>query len=392
MSNNRPAQDRETGNQGTGTIMTMSPKKSWSRMALRAIVLGGFGLLGITADVAAQATWTMAAQAPPDPANTQTHVMRAQSMPHDVFIGSFAPFEMGPMMEMQGMPLQGGKVAGAPYSAEAVTEMTQTLADGNRIVRSVTASVARDSEGRTRREQVLAAFGPWMPTEQPKSVMISDPVAGVSYMLDEKEKVAVKMPAAMSFKIEGAGMDGARVMVGGKPMRDVEKTIHYKIEGKDGPPPPPPPPPPPGVVGEAGVAVSVAEGVGTVSMFTSTVDTYPALPGGQHAVEQKSLGTQTIEGVEATGTQSIMTIPAGAIGNEQAIKIVSEQWYSTALQVVVLSKRSDPRTGEMIYRLTQLDRSEPAAALFQVPADYTIKDVATTKIRRDRRPEPEQQP
>ncbi len=64
----------------------------------------------------------------------------------DVLFGSFAPFEMGPMMEMQGLSLQGGKVTGAPYSAEAVTEMTQTLADGNRIVRSVSASVARDSE------------------------------------------------------------------------------------------------------------------------------------------------------------------------------------------------------------------------------------------------------
>jgi hypothetical protein len=392
MSNNRPAQDSETGNQGTGTIMTMSPRNSWSRITSRAIALGGFGLLGITMDVAAQATRTMA-QAPPDPTNTETRVVRGQVMPHDVFAGSFAPFEMGPMMDMQGMPLQGGKVAGAPYSAEAVTEMTQTLADGNRIVRSVTASVARDSEGRTRREQVLAAFGPWMPAEQPKSVIISDPVTGVSYMLDEKQKVAVKMPAAMSFKIEGAGMDGARVMVGGKPMRDVEveKTIHYKIEGKDAPPPPPPPPPPPGVAGEAGVAVSAADGVGAVSFVTSTVEAYPALPAGQHAVEQKSLGTQTIEGVEATGTQSIMTIPAGAIGNEQAIKIVSEQWYSPALQVVVLSKRSDPRTGEMVYRLTQLDRSEPAAALFQVPADYTVKDVES-KMRRQRRPEPEQQP
>jgi hypothetical protein len=372
--------------------MTTSPRRSWSRMASRAIALGGLGLLGITTDVAAQATWTMA-QPAPDPTGTQPHAgtqarVRAQAaMPHDVFDGFFAPFEMGPMMEMQGLSLQGGKVAGAPYSAEAVTEMTQTLADGNRIVRSVTASVARDSEGRTRREQVLAAFGPWMPAEQPKSVIITDPVAGTSYMLDEKQKVAVKMPAAMSFKIEGAGMDEARVMVAGKPMRDAERTFHYKIEGKDGPPPPPPPPPPPGVAGEAGVAVG--GGVGGVSFVTSTIEAFADGPHG-HQAEQKQLGTQTIEGVEATGTQSIVTIPAGAIGNEQAIKIVSEQWYSPALQVVVLSKRSDPRTGEMVYRLTQLDRGEPAAALFQVPSDYTVKDVET-KLRRERKPQPEQQ-
>ena len=70
---------------------------------------------------------------------------------------------------------------------------------------------------------------------------------------------------------------------------------------------------------------------------------------------------------------------------------MSEQWYSSALQVVVLSKRSDPRSGEMVYRLTQLDRAEPAAALFQVPSDYTVKDMMESKIRRDRKPMPEQQ-
>src|ERR1043166_3142081 len=50
----------------------------------------------------------------------------------------------------------GGKtVKGAPYSAESVTESTQTLADGNRIINRITSAVYRDSEGRTRREQTL---------------------------------------------------------------------------------------------------------------------------------------------------------------------------------------------------------------------------------------------
>jgi hypothetical protein len=378
--------------------MTTSSRRSWSRMASRAVALGGLGLLGITTNAAAQASWTVALP-PPDPANTQAEggtqarVVRGQAaMPApvpDMFFNSFAPFEMGPMMEMQGLSLQGEKVTGAPYSAEAVTEMTQTLADGNRIVRTVTASVARDSEGRTRREQVLAAFGPWMPAKQPKSVVINDPVAGVSYMLEEEQKIAVKMPAAMSLKIEG-GHQMAFVPAG-KAEHDAEKTVHYKIERKeDGPPPPPLPPPPAHITGAAGVAVGAgADGIGSVSFMTSAIDAYHGGPG-QPAPEQKSLGTSTIEGVEATGTQSTVTIPAGAIGNEQPIKIVSEQWYSPALQVVVMSKRSDPRTGDMVYRLTQLDRSEPAATLFQVPSDYTVKDM-DTKIRRARKPpEPEQ--
>lgn len=390
--------------------MTTSPRSSWSRMASRAIALGGLGLLGIigiTTDAAAQATWTAALPAP-DPAaaqsqpqaGTKARVVRDQfATQPDVFFDSFAPFGMGPMMEMQGLSLHGDKVAGAPYSAEAVTEMTQTLSDGNRIVRTVTASVARDSEGRTRREQVLAALGPWMPAKQPKSVVISDPVTGVSYMLDEDQKIAVKMASSMSFKIEGG--EQMAFVPAGKAERDVEKTVHYRV--KEDAPPPPPPPPPPGAgavtvrtdhVEEARIAMDNGT-LGAVSIVTSVAGAsregmYPPVPPGQLAPEQKSLGTQTIEGVEATGTQSTVTIPAGAIGNEQPIKIVSEQWYSPALQVVVLSKRSDPRTGETVYRLTQLDRGEPAAALFQVPSDYTVKDMES-KIRRARKPEPEQE-
>ena len=58
------------------------------------------------------------------------------------------------------MGFNGKLVKGAPYSAQAVTESTQTLGDGNRIVRKSTATVYRDSEGRTRREQSFKAIGP----------------------------------------------------------------------------------------------------------------------------------------------------------------------------------------------------------------------------------------
>jgi hypothetical protein len=42
--------------------------------------------------------------------------------------------------------------------------------------------------------------------------------------------------------------------------------------------------------------------------------------------------------------------------------------------VTLLEKRSDPRAGDRETRLTNLERSEPDATLFQVPAEYTIKD------------------
>ena len=89
-------------------------------------------------------------------------------------------------------------------------------------------------------------------------------------------------------------------------------------------------------------------------------------------VEQ--LGKQTIEGVEAEGTRATTTIPAGEIGNERPIVITSERWYSPELQTVVMTRRSDPRQGETTYRLTNINRSEPPRSLFEVPADYTIKE------------------
>jgi hypothetical protein len=86
------------------------------------------------------------------------------------------------------------------------------------------------------------------------------------------------------------------------------------------------------------------------------------------------LGTSTINGVVAQGTKTTHTIPAGAIGNASPIVSTSETWYSTELQTVVASKHSDPRAGQMSYSLSNIERSEPSAALFQVPAGYTVTD------------------
>ncbi|HEV8486001.1 MAG TPA: hypothetical protein VGV87_20830 [Blastocatellia bacterium] len=92
------------------------------------------------------------------------------------------------------------------------------------------------------------------------------------------------------------------------------------------------------------------------------------------AARTESLGKQTFEGVEAEGTRSTLTIAAGQIGNDRPIEIVSERWYSSALDVVVFSKHSDPRMGEHIYRLTNINRAEPARSLFELPADYTVDE------------------
>jgi hypothetical protein len=212
---------------------------------------------------------------------------------------------------------------GAPYTADIVTEAVQTLADGNRIERQTTSSVARDSQGRVRREQQLAAIGPILPQVDGRLITIMNPVEGVHYSLDPARKVAMRSPMPV-----------------GKP-------------------------------GSGGVARTQIV-IGTGPVATTDVDTIFT----RRAPEQgrtESLGTSVIEGVQAEGTRTTVTIPAGSIGNQAPIDMVSERWFSPELGVVVLSRRSDPRFGETTYRLQNIVRAEPAPELFQVPADYTIE-------------------
>ena len=100
----------------------------------------------------------------------------------------------------------------------------------------------------------------------------------------------------------------------------------------------------------------------------------PGAPGERVQPKTESLGKQTIEGVEAEGTRTTITIPAGQIGNERPIEIVSERWYSPELQTVVMTRRNDPRSGEHTYRLTNISRAEPDRSLFEVPSDYTVRE------------------
>ena len=89
-------------------------------------------------------------------------------------------------------------------------------------------------------------------------------------------------------------------------------------------------------------------------------------------VVKEDLGTQTVNGVQATGTRITRTIPAGAMGNAQPIQVVRETWVSTDLQVPVMVKTSDPRFGATTTQLINITRAEPDASLFQTPADYTV--------------------
>jgi hypothetical protein len=259
----------------------------------------------------------------------------------------------------------GKVVKGAPYSGEAVTETIQTLSDGNRIVNKFTNSVYRDSEGRTRREQSLKGLGVLGSGDEPlQTIFIHDPVAGVTYSLDSKSRVAQK---STPFRFELSKNPGGGITT------TQSQTFEFKLrEGAASG----------NVITTAPLGTSVEAarvphpGVDHFMMRTE------GGPGGTYAFRtskapgnevKEQLGKQMIEGVEAEGTRTTVTIPTGEIGNERPIEIVSERWYSPELQLVVMTRHSDPRFGETTYKLTNISRTEPAKTLFEVPADYTIK-------------------
>jgi len=237
-----------------------------------------------------------------------------------------------------------GPVLGAPYSATTSNESIQTLADGNRLVQTSTGTTARDSQGRTRQDTVLPAIGNLSAANAPHLIFIHDPVAQTSYTLNLTEKTAQKMPAPPPLAGVTPGMGGAMVTM-------------RVVEGNQVPLPPP-----------DAMATTVAAPAPGVSFAKH-------LPWSeQDQGNTEDLGSQTMEGVLVNGVRTTHTIPAGQIGNDLPITIVTEVWTSPDLKTVVYSKRNDPRMGEQTFRLTNIVRTEPSPSLFSVPADFKIVD------------------
>lgn len=257
------------------------------------------------------------------------------------------------------VPLETRTVKNAPYSAEVVTDHMQQLADGNRIVEHSSGRVYRDKEGRVRREE-----------DRPSgnlSISIVDPVAGVSYSLDPERRIAWKTSAqtgiAIMNKLDAAKMDAAKVEAAKLEAELKHRAEHVgavvEMRKKEEP------------ARRAGEKMTVETGGGIVTLKRS--------PGGGEHHKEEGLPPRTMEGVRVEGRRMTTTIAAGAIGNEWPITIVSEEWTSPDLQVLVLTDRKDPRNGDSSYRLQRIVRGDPSATLFQVPSDYEVRE---TGIRR----------
>jgi hypothetical protein len=118
--------------------------------------------------------------------------------------------------------------------------------------------------------------------------------------------------------------------------------------------------------------VTVATPVAAEPLTSGGVYSFGSAQNGKWETRTEELGVQNIEGVDAEGSRTITTIPAGAIGNERPIEIIYEKWYSKELQLVVMSKHSDPRFGEQTYLLKNIIRSEPDPSLFSLPTGYKL--------------------
>ena len=238
----------------------------------------------------------------------------------------------------------GEAVTAAPYTATATTESTQVLADGNKIVNKTSSFVARDSQGRTRRETDLHRIGT-MQVDSPKMVFINDPTTHTQYIFTPGGGEATKV-----IRSEGSWKEGPQIidLRGQREQRIKEKTIVALQHAREG-----------------------------QSKESS------------EQVKHEDLGTQTIEGVSAQGKRETVTIPAGQIGNERPIEIVTETWFSPELHTMVLRKHSDPRTGDSTYRLTDIKRTEPDASLFHAPPGTKVSIERSLEVHREVAPSKE---
>lgn len=248
-------------------------------------------------------------------------------------VSAARPAPMPGMFAFEGAlsDFSGKVVKDSPFSAVVVSETFQRLADGNRIDRKSEGSLARDTQGRTRREMTLENIGPWTASgEPPRLVFINDPVAGDAFFLNQNQKVAYRLPLlGTSSRLAAALMRRAAA-------RRVQPL------GRDASP-----------------------------------RAHPL----RNEIVTESLGRKRLNGLRVIGTRTIRIIPAGRIGNEKPIVITTDRWYSFALRTTILVRRSDPRFGTSTFELTHIKLAPPSPSLFAVPVGYKVEGAGAVHLR-----------
>jgi len=206
---------------------------------------------------------------------------------------------------------------GLPYSATETTQVLRTLADGNDITTVSVQRLYRDSAGRLRREKLNSSGGI-------QSVEITS-ADGVVYVLDPERKT-VRKPAVVVLSMEQS---------------------------------------PQGPVIKAGGESAPPEFVASMNAVQTNA---PPTPSG---ASTQFLGTRDMDGCKASGSLSRYEMPVGMPGSSKSIEATMESWVCAELGVTLYNKQSDTLNGHRTVVISQINRKEPDAALFVVPADYT---------------------
>jgi hypothetical protein len=206
-------------------------------------------------------------------------------------------------------------VKGKPFAATEERHFLQVLSDGTRVETRQTTRIYRDGEGRMRMEDTTTG-GQTQPGFEFGPITIIDPVSNTRTAINPEKRQKLTQPGGGMILFQAAG-NPSTVRLNG------QITIVQ----------------PRGVAGE--------------------------LP------PVENLGMKNVNGVMAQGERTTSVIPAGEIGNNREIRVVTERWYSDDLQLLIKSTNTDPRFGDTTYQLTGISQGEQSPSLFQVPADYT---------------------
>jgi hypothetical protein len=210
-------------------------------------------------------------------------------------------------------------LTGAPFSAVQVAERHQVLMDGTHIDQVAhPVKYWRDSAGDTRVEMPMFSYENLATKGFPEIIAIFDAAESCEYILDPDKHIAHRF--------------SVKELVVPKPTPGAEVNDRSVSEGR----------------------------------YENIHET----------IKHEGLGIEVVEGLIAKGMRTTMTKDAGVDGNDQPTENVVEQWVSVDLQVEVLYKTADIHSTDNIRKLTNVNRSEPDAALFHVPAGYKIVDEA----------------
>jgi hypothetical protein len=224
------------------------------------------------------------------------------------------------IMYHEGFYFRPNPVTGIPFSSEQETEETTKAIDGGRSVQKKQARMCRDSAGRMRYETFAPAGGnPGQDT--PEWIMI----------VDLKSETTCTL----------------------RPSTHIASCLTVPLPSMAPEPAPFPPPEHPDNVDRyvTGIRASYAQ------------------------TQSKDLGTKMMAGVPAKGERTTWSLPPGAQGIDRPAVESEEFWIATGLEIVMFSREANSQGSDKATRIVSLDRSEPDPALFQVPQDYTRRDV-----------------